>query len=172
MTEWLNWYIYIYIYMCVCVCVCVCCVVVYIYVCVCVYVCVYIYIGLESSPEEGNGWKTPGKENTYSSILAWRIPSTEDLGRLQLTGSQGIRHNWAAKQYIIFRGVEKHFVALVHIKKIKQNLLNLSYLRLGNKRVLIFTHPLYILYILYAHKAKNQNIVNLKWYMNRQSLSK
>ena len=54
LSDWTDIYIYIYI------CVCVCCVVVYIYVCVCVYVCVYIYIGLESSPEEGNGWKTPG----------------------------------------------------------------------------------------------------------------
>ena len=27
---------------------------------------------------------------TYSSILAWRIPWTEELGRLQSTGSQRV----------------------------------------------------------------------------------
>ena len=30
---------------------------------------------------------------THSSILAWRIPWTEDLGRLQSTGSQRVRDN-------------------------------------------------------------------------------
>jgi len=28
----------------------------------------------------------------YSSILAWRIPWTEELGRLQSMGSQRVRH--------------------------------------------------------------------------------
>ena len=30
---------------------------------------------------------------TYSSILAWRIPWTEESGRLQSMGSQRVRHN-------------------------------------------------------------------------------
>ena len=30
---------------------------------------------------------------TYSSILAWRIPWTEDSGGLQSTGSQRARHD-------------------------------------------------------------------------------
>ena len=32
---------------------------------------------------------------TYSSILAWRIPWTEEPGRLQSTGLQRVRHDWA-----------------------------------------------------------------------------
>ena len=32
---------------------------------------------------------------THSSILAWRIPWTEKPGRLQSTGSQRVRHDWA-----------------------------------------------------------------------------
>ena len=32
---------------------------------------------------------------THSSILAWKIPWTEDPGRLQSMGSQRVRHNWA-----------------------------------------------------------------------------
>ena len=31
----------------------------------------------------------------HSSILAWRIPWTEELGRLQFMGSQRVGHNWA-----------------------------------------------------------------------------
>ena len=31
---------------------------------------------------------------TYSGILAWRIPWTEEPGRLQSTGLQRVRHNW------------------------------------------------------------------------------
>ena len=32
---------------------------------------------------------------THSSILAWRIPWTEEPGRLQPMGSQRVGHNWA-----------------------------------------------------------------------------
>ena len=34
---------------------------------------------------------------THSSFLAWRIPMTEDSGRLQSMGSQRVGHNWATK---------------------------------------------------------------------------
>ena len=32
---------------------------------------------------------------THSSILAWRIPWTEEPGRLESTGSQRVRYDWA-----------------------------------------------------------------------------
>ena len=32
---------------------------------------------------------------THSSVLAWKIPWTEEPGRLQSMGSQRVRHNWA-----------------------------------------------------------------------------
>ena len=41
--------------------------------------------GLGRSPEEGNG--------THSSILAWKIPWTEEPGRLQSMGSQRVGHD-------------------------------------------------------------------------------
>ena len=34
---------------------------------------------------------------TSSSILAWRIPRTEEPGRLQSVGSQRVRHDWATE---------------------------------------------------------------------------
>ena len=43
--------------------------------------------GLGRSPGEGNGY--------CSSILAWNIPWTEELGELQSKGLQRVRHEWA-----------------------------------------------------------------------------
>ena len=42
------------------------------------------------------GWDYPLEEGmeTHSSTLAWRIPWTEEPGRLQSTGSQGVGHDW------------------------------------------------------------------------------
>ena len=41
-------------------------------------------------------WNLMEKEMaTHSSILAWRIPWTEEPGRLQSMGSQRVRHDWA-----------------------------------------------------------------------------
>jgi len=41
------------------------------------------------------GWEDPLDEEmaTHSSILAWRIPWTEEPSRLQSMGSQRVRHN-------------------------------------------------------------------------------
>ena len=44
-------------------------------------------LGQEDPLEEGVA--------TYSSILAWRIPWTEEPGKVQSVGSQRVRHNGA-----------------------------------------------------------------------------
>ena len=33
----------------------------------------------------------------HSCILAWKVPYTEELGRLQFMGSQRVRHNWVTE---------------------------------------------------------------------------
>ena len=45
------------------------------------------------------GWEDPLEEGlvTHSSILAWRIPWTEEPGRLQSMGSWTVRHDWEMK---------------------------------------------------------------------------
>ena len=45
------------------------------------------------------GWEDALEKGmaTHSSILAWRIPWTEEPGVLQMMGSQKVRHNWATK---------------------------------------------------------------------------
>ena len=42
-------------------------------------------------------WKDPLEEEmvTYSSILAWKIPWTEEPDRLQSMGLQRVRHDWS-----------------------------------------------------------------------------
>ena len=42
------------------------------------------------------GWEDPLEKGvaTHSSILAWRIPWTEEPGGLQSLGSQRVRHSW------------------------------------------------------------------------------
>ena len=37
--------------------------------------------------------RSPGEWNGYSSILDWRIPWTEEPGRLQFMGLQRVRHD-------------------------------------------------------------------------------
>ena len=44
-------------------------------------------LGWEDSLEEGMA--------THSSILAWKIPWTEEPGGLQSIGSQRVRHDWS-----------------------------------------------------------------------------
>ena len=49
------------------------------------------FLGQEDPLEEGM--------TTHSSILAWRIPWTEEPGGLQSTGSQSVRHDLSDSAY-------------------------------------------------------------------------
>ena len=53
------------------------------------------------------GWEDPlEKENaTHSSTLAWKIPWTEDPGRLQSMGLQRVGHNGVTSLY--FRQIQR-----------------------------------------------------------------
>ena len=42
----------------------------------------------------GSGRSPEEKMATHSNVLDWRIPWTEEPGRLQSTGSQRVGHNW------------------------------------------------------------------------------
>ena len=47
------------------------------------------------------GWEEPLEKGmaTHCSILAWRIPWTEEPGGLQSMGSQSVGHNGASNTY-------------------------------------------------------------------------
>ena len=49
-------------------------------------------LGQEDPPEKGMA--------TQSSILAWRIPWTEEPGGLQSMGLQRVGHDWATNTHI------------------------------------------------------------------------
>ena len=56
--------------------------------------------GKASAYDAGDLVQSPGQEDpwekempTHSSILAWKIPWTEDPGRLQSMGSQRVKHD-------------------------------------------------------------------------------
>ena len=50
---------------------------------------------------------SPMEMATHSSILAWRIPWTEEPGRLQSMGSQRFGHDWATSlQVMYFWGIK------------------------------------------------------------------
>ena len=56
------------------------------------------------------GWEDPLEKGmvTHSSILAWRIPWTEEPGRLQSTGSQRVGHTERLSlQFISFKKLPK-----------------------------------------------------------------
>ena len=49
-------------------------------------------------------WEDPLEEGmaTHSSILAWRIPWTEEPGRLQFTGLQRVRQDRATNTFTFY----------------------------------------------------------------------
>ena len=61
------------------------------------------------------GWEDPLEEEmaTYSSILAWRIPWTEEPGWLQSMGSQKVRHDWVTKPSTHTNEHSTHVLCLV-----------------------------------------------------------
>ena len=58
------------------------------------------FMGQKSMQFQSLGREDPLEKEvaTHSSILAWEIPWTEELGGLQSMGLHGVRHDWATKQ--------------------------------------------------------------------------
>jgi len=113
-SVWLHFdedfYIYVHqvydIIACVCIYVCVC---VYIYIYIYIYIYVYVYVyrlprwlnryplrssGLKFSPWVGKiPWRRAWQTTSVFWPVAWRIPWTEEPGRLQSIGLQRVRHD-------------------------------------------------------------------------------
>ena len=52
-------------------------------------------LAMRETQVQFQGWEDSPEEEmaTHSSILAWRMPWTEEPGRLQSMGSQRVRHD-------------------------------------------------------------------------------
>ena len=63
------------------------------------------------------GWEDPLEKEmaTHSSILAWRIPWTEEPGRLQSTGSQRIGHDWMTFTAPLENDLEISYKTNIHL---------------------------------------------------------
>ena len=55
---------------------------------------------MQKTQVQSVGLEDPLKKEvaTHSSILAWRIPRTEEPGRLQSVGLRGVRHDWESME--------------------------------------------------------------------------
>ena len=59
-------------------------------------------------------WEDPLEKEitTHSSIFAWRIPWTEEPGRLQSMGSQRLGHNWVTNTFFFRKNTMSSFSEL------------------------------------------------------------
>ena len=59
------------------------------------------------------GWEDPLEKEmaTHSSTLAWKIPWTEEPGRLQSIGSQRVRHDWATSLELVFHCITYYLLS-------------------------------------------------------------
>ena len=62
----------------------------------------------------GSGRHLEKEMATHSSILAWRIPWTEEPGGLQSTGSQRVRHDWASDLTWESKRIPEKHLSLFH----------------------------------------------------------
>ena len=69
----------------------------------------YVYMDFPywTESREGGDWWDCIRMTTHSSILAWKIPWTEEPGRLQAMGSQRVRHDWETSLSFFFLGKHK-----------------------------------------------------------------
>ena len=74
---------------------------------------VKILPAMQETPVWSLGGKDPLKKEmaTHSSILAWRIPWTEETGRLQFMGLQRVGHDCVTNFLLLFQ-IQNHFQLL------------------------------------------------------------
>ena len=94
------------------------------------------------------------KTATHSSILAWRIPWTEEPGGLQSMGLQSVGHNWATNTFIFFLVNYETWgwfweslspnMQLVSDGKGSPGNCALKHCSLSDSRQTVYTHALYI----------------------------
>ena len=64
------------------------------------------------------GWEDPLEKEiaTNSSTIAWKIPWTEEPGRLQSMRSQRVGHDWVNSLHLLGEGVKGIWKEEIHAK--------------------------------------------------------
>ena len=64
---------------------------------------------MQETQVQSLGWEDPLEKRmaTHYSILAWKIPWTEEPGGLQSMGSQRVKHDWVTITFFIFQVLKK-----------------------------------------------------------------
>ena len=77
----------------------------------CIHYYGYVAQSVKSLPAQFLGWENPLEKEmaTHSSVLAWRIPWTEEPGGLQSTRSLRVRHDWATKHTSVIIALRRGF---------------------------------------------------------------
>ena len=57
--------------------------------------------GRDAGGRQGSIQEKMEREMAVHSSIAWKIPWTEEPGRLQFMGSQRVRHNWATSLFTL-----------------------------------------------------------------------
>ena len=108
------------------------------------------------------GWENPLEKGmaTHSSILAWRIPWTEESGRLQSMGWQRVRHDSAINTFHIPQPL-LHVLLIFQTSSFQYFWLNIYRIHLQNMYLSIY----YIDTCMIQH-LKNRNW-KMRWRWNR-----
>ena len=97
---------------------------------------------------------------TYSSTLAWRIPWREEPGRLQSTGLQRVRHDWATSL---------HFTS--HSSKVMLKILQARFQQYVNRELPHFLE-LPVQAGFRKGRGTRDQIANIRWIIKKQESSR
>ena len=105
-------------------------------------------LAMEETQVWSLGQKDPLEKRmaTHSSILAWRIPWTEEPGWLQSMGSQRVGHNWATNTHI--KGKKETF--WIHLK----------FTGIGS---FLFSHMVYFLNSQFYTYFQLEHLISYHW---------
>ena len=78
---------------------------------------------------------------THSSILAWRIPWTEEPGGLQSTGSQRVGHDWATTSFFFLSLSPASLEVITSLIKNNFSVFSLNPIALASSWTLVYQLP-------------------------------
>ena len=104
---------------------------------------------------------------THSSILAWRIPWTEEPGELQSMESQRVRQNWMTNTYLLHIFIYMHTYIYFHFNLLRDiEYSSLCYTVglccLPVLYIIVFVSPRFLIYLPPPHPSPTRPLGNHK----------